>query len=354
MNINLSIQELLALFDNVISCTVDPSAMVGQLRSLQHAGPSDLAVVLERGDASVFDAVALKNIQESAAGFLLAQNEVIPGRNYIIVKDVLVAFEKLVTFLERRSACSSTQYTLEENVFVQASAVIGAGARIGAGSCVSAQVFIGKECVIGKNVLLHPGVKILDRCVVGDNSIIHAGAVIGSDGFGYEVTKTGLKKIPQVGIVRIGNSVEIGANCMIDRASFDETVIGDGVKMDNGVHIAHNVVIGPCTAILAQTGIAGSVTIGAGCQIGGQVAIKDHVTIGNHVKIVSKSGVMNDLKDGETVAGIPAIQFSQWKRLAVCLNKLPELVRMASDMQKFQGATKSPVRSWLGRLFQAR
>jgi UDP-3-O-[3-hydroxymyristoyl] glucosamine N-acyltransferase len=179
-----------------------------------------------------------------------------------------------------------------------------------------------------------PGVIILDRCHIGDNSIIHAGTVIGSDGFGYQVSQTGMKKIPQIGIVDIGKYVEIGANCSIDRAAFDVTQIGNGVKMDNGCHIAHNVIIGDHTAILAQTGIAGGVKIGMGCMIGGQVAIKDHVVIGDGVKVVSKSGVLTDVSNGQTVAGIPAIPFSQWKRTVVILGKLPEYIKTMQGLTK--------------------
>ena len=155
---------------------------------------------------------------------------------------------------------------------------------------------------------------------------------IGSDGFGYKVTKAGMQKIPHTGVVTVGRGVEIGANCSIDRALFDATVIGDGVKIDNNVHVAHNVIIGSGSAILAQTGIAGSAVIGMGCQIGGQVAIKNNVRIGNFAKVVSKSGVLNDIKDGETVAGIPAIPFGQWKRFVVASQKLPEMIKLGKEL----------------------
>lgn len=332
MIITLPLKTILSALDNVVMCEIDDSFVVNALTSLQAAGPQDLAIILDRGEASVFDPVSLEAINKSAAGVLLAQAPVVDGRKYIIVTDVLVAFTKLANFLEAYQDKQIAPAMIDQTACVHASAVVEAGAVIGAQTVIGAHAFVGRQAIIGNNVKLYPGVKVLDRCIVGDNSIIHAGAVIGSDGFGYQVGKRGMAKIPQIGIVRIGNSVEIGANCMIDRASFDQTVIGDGVKMDNGIHIAHNVTIGASTAILAQTGIAGSAQIGIGCQIGGQVAIKDHIKIGNGVKIVSKSAVMNDLKDGETVAGAPAIPFNQWKRITVSMHKLPEIIKMASKL----------------------
>jgi UDP-3-O-[3-hydroxymyristoyl] glucosamine N-acyltransferase len=345
MIVQLPIKTLLSVLDNVISCDADNDFVVHRMTSLTSAESNDLAVVLDRGDASVFGAVSSDAIKNSKAGVLLTQEPFAFGHRYIVVKDALTAFTKLTTFIMQQQVQKLAAPVIEDNVSVDPSAVIRRGSVIGAGSVVSAHVFIGIGCNIGKNALLYPGVKILDYCIIGDNVIIHAGAVIGSDGFGYQVSKTGLRKLPHVGIVRIGSNVEIGANCTIDRAMFDQTSIGDGVKLDNSVHIAHNVTVGAHTVILAQTGIAGSVEIGVGCQIGGQVAIKDHVKIGNGVKIVSTSAVMNDVKNGEIVAGVPAIQFGQWKRQMVALNKLPDIVKQANKLK--ESATKS----WWQRLF---
>lgn len=341
MNNHLVIQDLVSKLSDVTRCDVEATFQVTRIASLQNAGPQDLAVVLDRGDASVFDAISLEAIKKSTAGILLADREIVPGKKYILVSDVLAAFTALADFFQQQKACQVQDPQIGSNVQIHASAVVEQGAVIGDGTKIGAQTVVGKFCHIGSNVLLHPGVKVLDHCVIGDNSIVHAGAVIGSDGYGYQVTKTGLKKIPQVGIVRIGNNVEIGANCMIDRAAFDETVIGDGVKMDNGVHIAHNVKVGAYSAILALTAIAGSVEIGEGCQIGGLVGIKDHVKIGNGVKIVSKSAVMNDLKDGEVVAGVPAIPFRQWKRMIVSLAKVPDALKLLESSNLLNGSKKS-------------
>ena len=373
--LNLTIKELCDVVEG--KCSLDPSFLVRNILSLERASANDLAVVFDPEDNSVFTPLSSEKVKQSKAGVLLASGQIVSGKEYVFVTDPLVALEKLANFVKTRKTIRSnpsiqfashqdasqttrderldnsssplvpsdlqgksyrgiSQWAIvEDNVSIGAGAVIEDDAKIGYGATIGANVFVGQGAVVGCGVVLHPGVKILERSVVGDNTIIHSGAVIGSDGFGYRVMKTGLRKITHIGIVIIGKSVEIGANTTIDRAEFDQTVIGDGVKLDNQVHIAHNVKIGPHTAILAQTGIAGSTIIGAGCQIGGQVAIKDHLTIGNEVKIVSKSAVMKNLKDGEIVCGIPSMPFSQWKRMMVALARLPELLKKNRTRKTF-------------------
>lgn len=344
MNLNLSVKELATLV-NATHPNTNQDFIIKNILSLESAGPDDMAVILERGDASVFGSLSLEKIKNSNAGLILASSPVVDGKDYLLVDDALVAFTKIVDHIQKDTnpiddflvtpthAYISKSATIASSVTIGVGAVICADVHIGEQSNIGAQSFVGKGCRIGANVLIHPGVKILDRCIIGDGTIVHSGTVIGSDGFGYEVTHQGLRKIPQIGIVVVGKIVEIGANCSIDRASFDKTVIGNGVKLDNAVHIAHNVIIGDCTAILAQTGIAGSAKIGIGCQIGGQVAIKNDVVIGNGVKIVSKSAVLNNLNDGETVCGIPAIPFMQWKRLHALNSKLPEWSKLVTTIK---------------------
>lgn len=352
MELHLTVARLKSILGEG-ECTLDDSVELNRIASLETATSSDLAIVFDRGDESVFDAVGHDKIKHSSALLIVAARPLAGEKNYFLVKDPLNSFQKLIAFLDHEDQTiadsgSHIHHTAfcAESVSVHPTAVVSKGALIGKGSIVGPFVFIGRHCTIGERVILQPGVKILDRCVVGDDSIIHAGAVIGSDGFGYQVTKQGLNKIPQIGIVRIGHGVEIGANCSIDRGSFDETVIGDRVKIDNNVHIAHNVVVGPCTAILALTAIGGSVKIGAGCQIGALVAIKDHATIGNGVKIVSKAGVMHDLNDGDVVAGIPAMPFGKWKRTSVIISKLPELFKMMTDVKSALEEYRSKKSFW--------
>lgn len=353
MQIDLTVGEITKLVEGQTS--LDSSFLIENIKSFETAKQSDIAFFIDRGEGSVFDKLPLEQIQKSNAGLILSSRPIIEGKNYLIVKDPLGAFQKIVDYVQNRkfvtgihnSARIGVTAKLEENVIVRENVVIEDGSFIGKNSYIGSNVYVGKNVCIGKNVRLNPGCRILHDCVIGDNTQIHSNAVIGSDGFGYEVGPAGLRKIPQIGIVRIGQNVEIGANATIDRAAFDETFIGDGVKIDNMVHIAHNVYIGSHTAILAQTAIAGSVKIGFGCQIGGQVAIKDHVIIGSGAKIVSKSAVMKDVTDGETVAGIPAMPFSKWKRLMVATMRLPEIIDIAKQAKKFLDKKNEKKSFWM-------
>jgi UDP-3-O-[3-hydroxymyristoyl] glucosamine N-acyltransferase len=349
MFLDIKVSELVSLLKGNLVGSIDPSFDIKKLESLKSASSLDLSVIIDNGEASVFGRFCIEEIKNTKAGVLIApacitdfiEPDVIKNKNYIFVKDSINALNTLIELFEKNSkhnkfslssdgAYISSNAQIANNVNIGPGAVISNGAVIKSGALIGAQVFIGKNCSIGEHTVLYPGVKILNNCCVGSFSIVHSGTVIGSDGFGYNVNNNGLQKIPHIGKVLIGNNVEIGANCSIDRAVFDETVISDGVKIDNSVHIAHNVYVGPGTAILAQTGIAGGVKIGVGCQIGGQVAIKDHVTIKDWAKVVSKSAVMYDVKEREIVAGIPAVSFTQWKRLVVILQKLPEFFKNIS------------------------
>ncbi|MFA6526818.1 MAG: UDP-3-O-(3-hydroxymyristoyl)glucosamine N-acyltransferase [Candidatus Babeliales bacterium] len=333
MNLGFTLEQITTVINGKREFSNDSLSSIQRITSLEKATPNDLAVILDRGNASVFDQLSLDKITSSNAGVFIATRAIVPGKNYILVDDALAAFNTLIalakkTELETHAALPDSD---RSNITVGRNAVIEPSATIGQHTTVSALCYIGKHCTIGTNVILHPSVTILDHCVVGDYSIIHAGTVVGSDGFGYQVNATGLRKIPQIGNVVIGKGVEIGANCSIDRATFDATIISDGVKIDNNVHIAHNVFVGQSSVILAQTAIAGSARIGIGCQIGGQVAIKDNVVLGDGVKVVSKSGVLTDIAAGQTVAGIPAIPFNDWKRLTVIFKKLPELYKQTQQ-----------------------
>ncbi|MCK4265505.1 UDP-3-O-(3-hydroxymyristoyl)glucosamine N-acyltransferase [Candidatus Babeliales bacterium] len=337
MQLNIALNKLLDIVGGVSD--VNPNFFVNKIASLKNATSADVSVVFDPEDVTIFDHNPESEIKLSRAGIILASKAFVEGRQYVLVEDPLEAYHKLTYFAKKRkglfvdkSAALDETVILEDNVSIGAHTVVERGARIGEGSSVGAQVFIGSNVKIGSNVIIYPGVKILDDSIIGEKTIIHSGVVIGSDGFGYRITKSGLIKVPQIGKVIIGKNVEIGANCCIDKAAFDETVIGDGVKLDNQVHIAHNVHIGAHTAIIAQTAIGGSSRIGSGCMIGGQVAIKDHVTVGNGVKIVSKAGVLKNVPDGSIVAGVPAISFDKWKRISVAKLHLPEIAKLCKNV----------------------
>ncbi len=188
--------------------------------------------------------------------------------------------------------------SLGEDVFVGAGAVLEPGVEIGRGARIGANSYVGHESTIGAGSFIYPNVTIRERTRIGERVIIHSGTVIGSDGFGFEMATGGHKKVPQIGIVQIDNDVEIGANTTIDRARFGRTWIQEGVKIDNLVQIAHNVVIGKHSIIVAQVGIAGSVRIGSRVIIGGQAGIIGHIEIDDGTMIGAQTGVSKSLHGG--------------------------------------------------------
>ena len=193
---------------------------------------------------------------------------------------------------------------------------------------------IGDHVEIGNDVIIYPNVTILDRCKIGNRVIIHAGTVIGSDGYGFESDGDQYHKIPQLGIVQIDDDVEIGANNAIDRAAFDKTWIRSGVKTDNLVHIAHNVVVGENTAIVGQVGISGSTTLGRNVVLAGQAGIGGHITIGDRAIIGSKAGISQSVPDGAVLSGFPGIPHRLWLRVQRAASKLPELFKQVSSLEK--------------------
>ncbi len=248
----------------------------------------------------------------------------LPG---IIVKNPQLALVKLLTFFKPESdqpsgihpkAVIDSAAVLGKNISIGPFAVIEAGARIGDDSIIGANVYIGRNAVIGSNTRLMPGVMIYDHCQVGDRGVIHAGTVIGSDGFGFVTEGQIHHKIPQLGRVKVGDDVEMGGNCSIDRGTIGDTEIGNGTKFDNLVHIAHNVKIGRGCLIAGEVGIAGSARIGNFCIFAGQVGIAPHTTLGDGTICAAKTGVTKSLEGGKIYAGMPAREIrEQNKRDAV-------------------------------------
>ena len=194
---------------------------------------------------------------------------------------------------------------LESGVEVEPMAVVGARAEIGSGTRIGAGSVIGADVKIGRNCTIAAGASVV-ASLVGNGVIIHNGARIGQDGFGYAPSSAGMLKIVQIGRVIIQDNVEIGANTTIDRGTMDDTVIGEGTKIDNQVQVAHNVRIGRHCGIVSGVGIAGSTVIGNGVMIGGASGVNGHITIGDGAQIAAMSGVMSDLAAGARVGGIPA------------------------------------------------
>lgn len=206
------------------------------------------------------------------------------------------------------------------NVVVEAGALIAADCRIGAGS------YVGAGSTIGEGSLLHPNVTVYHGCILGKRTVVHAGAVIGADGFGIAMDEKRWLKVPQIGRVVIGDDVEIGANTTIDRGAIDDTIIEDGVKLDNQIQVAHNVHIGAHTAVAACVGIAGSSRIGRYCRIGGASGIAGHLTIADHVEISAHTLVTKSVREAGTYTGAyPFDTNRNWRRSAASLRNLGEL-----------------------------
>ncbi|HXF11089.1 MAG TPA: UDP-3-O-(3-hydroxymyristoyl)glucosamine N-acyltransferase, partial [Desulfuromonadaceae bacterium] len=212
--------------------------------------------------------------------------------------------------------------------------IVGAGAKIGARTVLMGGNHVGRDCQIGDDVCLFPNVVIYPRCRIGHRVAIHAGTVIGSDGYGYVFDEGRHRKVLQVGNVVIQDDVEIGANTAIDRGALGSTVIGQGTKIDNLVHIAHNVVIGPHCLVMGQAGFAGSTQLGAYCVIASQSGIAGHLKLGNQATVGAKSGVMRDVGEKETVLGMPAMPDKQMKRQFIAVQQLPDMIRRMRELEK--------------------
>ncbi|MDA0322772.1 MAG: UDP-3-O-(3-hydroxymyristoyl)glucosamine N-acyltransferase [Verrucomicrobia bacterium] len=234
------------------------------------------------------------------------------------------------------SVCSDV--SLGDGVSIGPACVIEPGAEVGDHCVLVAGVYIGHRARIGSDCRLYANVCIREDVEIGDRAIIHDGAVIGSDGYGYRVERTAsgpvVEKIPQRGTVIVGNDVEIGANTTIDRARIGATRIGNGVKIDNLVMIAHNVTIGDFSGLAAQVGIAGSASIGSRCFLRGQVGVSGHVHIGDDVEVGGNSTVTKDIAAGKFVSGEPARDHDQTTMIRAHLWRLPRLRDQVSDLQK--------------------
>lgn len=260
------------------------------------------------------------------------------------VEDAYACFAKL---LEVYNQMRQKQPGIEQPSFVASSAQLGEGMYLGAFAYVSEQVkignnskiyphvFIGDNVTIGEDCVIHPGVKIYADTRIGDRCVIHAGVVLGSDGFGFAPDEKGVfSKVPQIGNVVLEDDVEIGANTTIDCATMGSTFIRKGVKIDNLVHIAHNVEVGSHSAMAAQAGVAGSAKIGKHVMIGGQAGISGHLTIADGTKIVAQSGIPNSVRKPETLMGSPAIPMDEYKKSFVGFRRLPFMINKLAELEE--------------------
>jgi UDP-3-O-[3-hydroxymyristoyl] glucosamine N-acyltransferase len=278
---------------------------------------------------------SLRATQAGACLIKAAHEQLLPARTVaLVVEDpylslaiILKQFYRIKNSIDTNKSFVSPKASIAKNatisedcyisdfVTIEDNVVIKRGTFIGCNTTILQGVEIGEDCHIESNVTV-------SFAIIGNSAYIKSGARIGQQGFGFHMGRAGFVDVMQVGKVIIGDNVQIGANCTIDRGSINDTRIGHNVRIDNLVHIAHNVEIGDYCVIAAQTGIAGSASIGDACVFGGQVGVVGHVSIGNHVTVAAQSGVMRDTDAGSKVAGSPAINAVAWKRQHVMLKRI--------------------------------
>jgi UDP-3-O-[3-hydroxymyristoyl] glucosamine N-acyltransferase len=288
--------------------------------------------------------------EQSAATAIIAEKQFSSAKKILIrVPNARIAFAKAVAlfFPEKKFAAGmhptaviAKSATIDPTAHVGPHCSVGERVKIGANSVLQGGNFIGDDSKIGDDVNLFPSVTIYPRTEIGNRVRIHSGTVIGSDGFGYVLDAGAHRKIPQIGNVIIGDDVEIGSNVSVDRGALGSTIIGRGTKIDNLVQVAHNVEIGEHSILVGQAGIAGSSKLGKYVVLAGQAGIGPHLKIGNQVIVGGQSGVMHDIPDGGKWFGSPAQPDKQAKRQIIAVQRLPDLLKRAAELEKKLGGEK--------------
>jgi UDP-3-O-[3-hydroxymyristoyl] glucosamine N-acyltransferase len=314
----------------------DGSVRLTGFAAADSAQPGDLTFAEKE---TYFDAA-----EQSPAAAILVSGEFASSKKVLIrVPNTRIAVARVLPLFfpaEKRLQGIHPSAVIDPSAKVDSTAQIGphcvveAGVSLGARSVLMGGNQIGRDCQISEDVCLYPNVVLYAHSRIGSRVTIHAGTIIGSDGYGYVLDEGCHRKIPQVGNVIIHDDVEIGANTAIDRGALGSTVIGQGTKIDNLVHVAHNVVIGPHCIIMGQSGLAGSTRLGAYCVVASQSGIAGHLKLGNQATVGAKSGVMRDIPDKGTVLGIPAAPDKQTKRQMIALTQLPELIRRVRELEQ--------------------
>ncbi|MBW4047283.1 MAG: UDP-3-O-(3-hydroxymyristoyl)glucosamine N-acyltransferase [Proteobacteria bacterium] len=327
---------------------------VARVASLNKAGPGDVAFLSQPGNAHLLrqskaDCVIVPTgLEDQASAFPAA----------IVTADPYLYYARLAQWFAalqegppapgvHPAAVVHPQSLVAPSASIEACAVIERGAVIGEGARVGAGCFVGQDAVIGAATRLHPRCVVLHDCTLGSRCIVHSGAVIGADGFGFARDEQGAGvKIPQTGRVVIGDDVEIGANTTVDRGALDDTRIGDGVKIDNLVQVAHNVQIGAHTAVAGCVGISGSASIGSYCFIGGGVGIAGHLDIADHVVVGGMSLVSRSIRQpGHYTGAFPLDSHENWTENAASLRHLAQLRHRVRQLENMLNAPKLPPKS---------
>lgn len=336
----------------------DPQTLIERLASLETAGPSDLSFLSHSR--------YLKKLAASKAACVIVSPQMkadaLARGPCIVVADPYRYFAHLTQLWKRHHEPAMQAYihptadidpsaSIAEGVFVGAFACVGAQAVIDTGASVGEHCVVGRQAAVGAYSRLAARVTLGERCRIGERCILHSGVVIGSDGFGFAPHAGRWEKIEQLGAVRIGRDVEIGANTCIDRGALEDTVIEDGVKLDNLIQIGHNVHVGPHTAMAGCVGVAGSANIGAHCTIGGGAVILGHLRLADHVHISAASVVTRSiLQPGQYSGLFPIDDNSSWEKNAATLKQLHTLRdrlkqverQLAQQTQLQPGLTSTP------------
>ena len=313
-----------------------PDAVITGVAPLADAGEGQLSFLSNPKYASQLAG-------SKATAVFVANDHEGDAPRYIRVANPYFAIARVIArFFDRRpmpqgispQASIAPTAKLGKNVAVGAFTSIGDGVELGDDVVIFPNVTIEANCEIGDHSVIYPQVSIYHGSRIGKRCVIHSGVVIGSDGYGFATEGGKHHKIPQVGIVRIEDDVEIGAGSAIDRAALGETVIGEGTKIDNLVQIGHNVRIGKHCLLVSQVGIAGSTHLGNYVVVAGQSGFAGHLKIGDGVQVAAKSAVLKDVQSNTKVMGSPAIGFGEFSRREVWLRRLPELARKVNQLEQ--------------------
>jgi len=331
----IKVRELAELLDGEL--IGDGEVEITGVAGIKEAGPGDVTFLADRKYESWLKTTQASAVIMNGEGAELDKPVIRNPNPYLAFLKAVRLFHGDKTRVEpgvHPTCVLGDGVSLGKDVHLGPHVVVGRGARIGNGTVVMAGCYVGPDVVIGSGVYVHPNVTIREDTVIGDRVIIHSGTVIGSDGFGYAKEGRRYHKIPHVGRVVVEEDVEIGANVAIDRATTGVTHIKRGVKIDNLVHIAHNVVVDEDTIILAQVGIAGSTEIGKNVILAGQAGLVAHIRIGDNARVGSQAGVTKSVPPDTSVSGYPAAPHSHAKRIHACLHKLPDIIKKVKEIER--------------------
>lgn len=339
---NLSLDQVLALTGGKI-LNPTPEVTISGVATLAEACPGDISFLgnekyfkdfLSTKASAVLVPPSLPEYPQEGVVFIEVEN---PSLSFnAVVGHFMKAASDFVPGISPAATVEPGVKLNPEKVRVSAGAVIEAGAEIGDGCDIGPGCVIGKSAVLGENCKLYARVVVRERCILGKNVVVQPGAVIGSDGFGFLLNKeTGrYETVDQVGIVVIGDHVDIGANTTIDRARFGRTIIGEGTKIDNLVQIGHNVVVGKHTVIVSQSGVAGSSQIGDYVTVAAQVGIAGHISVGDKAVLAARTGVMSSLDGGQVYWGAPAAPYKDAAKQFAAIRKLPDAMKEMIALKK--------------------